>query len=381
MKIIIAPDSFKESLTSQEVANSIESGFKSVFPNAEFIKLPIADGGEGTVDSLVAATQGHIEHLTVTGPMGEQVESFYGITGDGQCAIIEMAAASGLMLVPASKRNPMKATSYGTGELIAAALNKGVRHIILGIGGSATIDGGVGMLQALGIRFMDNNFDDIPFGGDGLELLVNIDIDKLDPRVHECKIDIACDVNNPLVGTLGAAAIFGPQKGATPEMVDRLDRALNNYADVIKQQLNIECHDTHGGGAAGGMGVAAKVFLNGKLRSGIDIIIETLGFEKELSDCQLVITGEGCIDGQTARGKAPIGIAKLAQRYKIPVIGFAGILSDEAETVHEYGFNAIFSILPRLSNIDDALSQAGDNLYNCARNVAKVLQVGQKLKY
>ncbi|SFC08330.1 glycerate kinase [Pragia fontium] len=379
MKIVIAPDSFKESLTSQEVATAIESGFKTVFPHAEFIKLPIADGGEGTVDSLVAATQGHIEHLIVTGPIGEQIDSFYGITGDGQCAIIEMAAASGLMLVPTAQRNPMEATSYGTGELITSALDKGIRHLILGIGGSATVDGGIGMLQALGVRFMDSHLKDVPFGGHGLERLAHIDISELDPRIHECKIDIACDVNNPLIGEFGAAQVFGPQKGATPEMVERLDRALTNYADVIKHELNIESHYIHGGGAAGGMGVAAKVFLKGRLRSGIDIVIEAIGLEKELNNCQLVITGEGCIDGQTTGGKAPIGIAKLAQRYNIPVIGFAGILSEGAEVVHQHGLDAIFSILPRLSKLDDALYSAGDNLYNCARNVAEALQIGQKL--
>ena len=254
MKIVIAPDSFKESLTALEVANAIETGFKRIFPNAEYVKLPMADGGEGTVQSLVDATQGCLIEAEVTAPLGNQVKSFFGLSGDGKTAIIEMAAASGLHLVPMDKRNPCQTTSFGTGELIKQALNLGVQHIILGIGGSATNDGGAGMLQALGLRLLDKNGQSIGFGGAELSNLTEIQLVDLDPRLQHVQIEVACDVNNPLCGERGASAIFGPQKGATPEMVKELDAALAHFAEIAERDCGKKIQDQPGAGAAGGMG-------------------------------------------------------------------------------------------------------------------------------
>lgn len=266
MKIIIAPDSFKESVSASRCAQAIKAGFVSIFPQAECVCLPIADGGEGTVEAMVEATDGKMVMLPVMGPMGDFVGAFYGLSGDGQTAFIEMAAASGLMLVPAGERNPLRATSYGTGELIRHALDAGVRHIILGIGGSATVDGGMGMAQALGARFLDERGESVGLGGGALQRLVKIDLSDLDPRLHDCRIEVACDVDNPLLGERGAAAVFGPQKGACIEMVAVLERGLQNYARVMLAATGQDVAAMVGGGAAGGMGAAARVFLNATLK-------------------------------------------------------------------------------------------------------------------
>ncbi len=262
MKIVIAPDSFKESLSAEKCCQAIKAGFSTLFPDANYICLPIADGGEGTVDAMVAATGGNIVTLEVCGPMGEKVNAFYGLTGDGKTAVIEMAAASGLMLVAPEKRNPLLASSFGTGELIRHALDNGIRHIILGIGGSATVDGGMGMAQALGVRFLDADGQVLVANGGNLARVASIEMDECDPRLANCHIEVACDVDNPLVGARGAAAVFGPQKGATPEMVEELEQGLQNYARVLQQQTEINVCQMAGGGAAGGMGIAAAVFLN-----------------------------------------------------------------------------------------------------------------------
>ncbi|MBX4777437.1 glycerate 3-kinase [Klebsiella grimontii] len=379
MKIIIAPDSFKESVSASRCAQAIKAGFVSIFPQAECVCLPIADGGEGTVEAMVEATDGKMVMLPVMGPMGDFVGAFYGLSGDGQTAFIEMAAASGLMLVPAGERNPLRATSYGTGELIRHALDAGVRHIILGIGGSATVDGGMGMAQALGARFLDERGESVGLGGGALQRLVKIDLSDLDPRLHDCRIEVACDVDNPLLGERGAAAVFGPQKGACIEMVAVLERGLQNYARVMLAATGQDVAPMVGGGAAGGMGAAARVFLNATLKSGIDIVLEAVHLEEALRDADLVITGEGRMDSQTVGGKAPVGVARIAKKYDIPVIGIAGVLGDGVEAVHQHGIDAVFSILPALAPLAEVLDRGEQNLYACARNIACAIKLGQQI--
>lgn len=377
MKIVIAPDSFKESLSADKCAQAIKAGFADVFPDAEYVCLPIADGGEGTVEAMVAATGGRIVYLAVTGPMGEPVKAFYGLTGEGKAAVIEMAAASGLMLVSPQARNPMVASSYGTGELIRHALDAGIRHIILGIGGSATVDGGMGMAQALGVRFIDAQGEALVAGGEALARLAQIDMAGLDARLHECVIEVACDVDNPLTGPRGAAAVFGPQKGATPAMVEALERGLVNYARVLEALTGDDLSTLAGGGAAGGMGIAAGVFLGAELKPGIDIVLSAVKLEQAMEHATFVITGEGRIDSQTAGGKAPVGVASIARRHNVPVIGIAGVLGEGVEVVHQHGIDVVFSILPRLAPLSDVLVEGEANLYYCARNIASTLKLGQ----
>ncbi|MEW8987725.1 MAG: glycerate kinase, partial [Bacillus sp. (in: firmicutes)] len=337
MKIVIAPDSFKESLTALEAANAIERGFKSIFPNAVYHKMPMADGGEGTVQSLVDATNGTIEERIVTGPLGNPVKSFFGLMGDGKTAVIEMAAASGLHLVPMEKRNPLVTSTRGTGELISAALDLGVKHIIIGIGGSATNDGGAGMIQALGAKLLDEEGETIGPGGGALSQIATVDLSGLDNRLKDVHIDVACDVDNPLTGPRGASAIFGPQKGATPEMVKLLDKNLSHFADVIEKALGKSFRDIEGAGAAGGLGASLLAFLNADLKRGIDIVLHAMNFESVVKDADLVITGEGRIDSQTVYGKTPIGVAKAAKKYGVPVIGLAGSISQDSDVVIEHG--------------------------------------------
>ncbi len=380
MKIVIAPDSYKESLSALDVATAIEQGFREIFPQAEYIKLPVADGGEGTVEAMVAATQGRIVEVTVTGPLGTQVEGFYGLSGDEQSAFIEMAAASGLELVLPEQRNPLITTSWGTGELIRHALDAGVKHIIIGIGGSATNDGGAGMVQALGAKLLDSEGNPLGQGGGALETLARIDISELDRRLHDCRIEVACDVTNPLTGKEGATAIFGPQKGATPEMITRLDTALAHYAELIKRDLDLDVLDLAGGGAAGGMGAALFAFCGAELRQGIEIVTDALHLDRYVAEADLVITGEGRIDSQTVHGKVPVGVAKVAKRYNKPVIGIAGSLTADVGVVHEHGIDAVFSVIYGICTLDDALKNAAENVRMTARNVAAVLKAGQALR-
>ncbi|WP_318517558.1 glycerate kinase [Photobacterium leiognathi] len=372
MKIIIAPDSYKESLTAMEVATAIENGFRQVIPNAEYIKLPMADGGEGTVQSLVDASNGTIIERSVTGPLGEQVNGFFGLMGDGKTAIIEMAAASGLHLVSPDLRNPMLTTSFGTGELILAALDKGVEHIIVGIGGSATNDGGIGMAQALGVRFLDENNKQISYGGGALDRLHHIDISNIDPRLVSVRLEVACDVDNPLCGEKGTSQVFGPQKGATPEMVTQLDNNLAHYAEIIKRDLGKDVKDMAGAGAAGGMGAALLGLFNTQLRPGIEIVMDAVNLADALKDADLVITGEGRIDSQTIHGKTPIGVARTAKRFNKPVIGIAGSLSYDCNVVLEHGIDAVFSVVPRSVSLAEALAEAAINVELTARNVAAI---------
>ncbi|HDY7819951.1 TPA: glycerate kinase [Vibrio vulnificus] len=370
MKIIIAPDSYKESLTAMDVAIAIEKGFKQVLPDAHYVKLPMADGGEGTVQSMVDATGGTIIEHTVTGPLGQRVDGFFGLLGEGKTAVIEMAAASGLHLVTPDQRNPLITTTFGTGELIKAALDHGVKHIIVGIGGSATNDGGIGMAQALGIKLLDAQGNALGHGGGELAKLATIDCSQLDPRLAQVRLEVACDVDNPLCGPKGASAVFGPQKGATPEMVTILDKNLAHYATIIKQQLDVDVRDMAGAGAAGGMGAALLGLLNAELRPGIEIVMDAVHLDEIVADADLVITGEGRIDSQTIHGKTPIGVARTAKKHGLPVIGIAGCLSADCGVVHEHGLDAVFAVVNRSVDLPTALAEAAENVELTARNVA-----------
>ncbi len=377
MKIVIAPDSFKESLSASEVADQIEAGFRDIFPDFEYAKLPMADGGEGTVAALAAATLGKIVNISVTGPLGEKVEAFYGITGDEKTAIIEMAAASGLDLIPSGLRNPLKTTSYGTGELILAALDTGLREFIVGIGGSATNDGGAGMLQALGAKLLDIHGQAISFGGEALARLDRIDLSRFDPRLQHCKFQVACDVDNPLCGVNGASSVFGPQKGATPEMVASLDSSLEHFAKLIQRDLQRDVANIPGAGAAGGMGAAFLAFLDARLNSGIDLVVLATGLEEAIRTADLVITGEGQMDAQSAHGKAPVGVARVAGRYRVPVIGISGSLGDGASLLNQHGITALFSVVNGPCSLEAALGDAAKNIRATAKNVAAVISIGQ----
>lgn len=380
MKIVIAPDSYKESLSALEVANAIEQGFREIWPDADYVKIPVADGGEGTVEAMVEATTGRIVEVDVTGPLGEPVTAFYGLSGDERTAFIEMAAASGLEQVPVTLRDPIKTTSWGTGELIRHALDVGVEHIIIGLGGSATNDGGAGMVQALGAKLLDAQQNDIGQGGAALEALAQIDISQLDKRLAACRIEVACDVTNPLTGKEGASAVFGPQKGATAETIDRLDTALAHYAQIIARDLKVDVLELAGGGAAGGMGAALYAFCGAQLRRGIEIVTDALQLDACVADADLVITGEGRIDSQTIHGKVPVGVAKVAKRYNKPVIGIAGSLTVDVGIVHEHGLDAVFSVIYTICTLDDALKNAAENVRMTARNVAATLKMGQTLR-
>ncbi|MFB7304028.1 glycerate kinase [Heyndrickxia sporothermodurans] len=378
MKIIIAPDSFKESLSALEAANAIEEGFSAVIPDAEYIKLPMADGGEGTVQSLVDATNGKIIEKVVTGPLGLPVQGFFGLLGNGKTAVIEMSAASGIHHVPLDKRNPLLTTTYGTGELIVEALNFGAKEIIMGLGGSATNDGGAGMAQALGAKLLNNQKEQISFGGAALSDLKTIDISQVDSRLSNVQFIVACDVDNPLTGENGASAIFGPQKGATQEMVTRLDKSLMHFANIIKKELHKNVERVLGAGAAGGMGAGMLAFFNAELKRGVDIVTQTLKLETHLDGADLVITGEGKIDGQTIFGKTPIGVAKLAKKKGIPVIGVAGYIEDKNRRVREEGIDALFSIVPGATSLEDAMTNAYQYLKDCSENIARVIDMFKK---
>ncbi|QLH63607.1 glycerate kinase [Serratia symbiotica] len=376
-KVVIAPDSFKESLSALEVADAIECGFSQIFPQVRYIKLPMADGGEGTVESMVAATDGEIIELEVTGPLGRPVQAFYGLLGDGETAVIEMAAASGLHLVPNGQRDPRITTSYGTGELMLAALAHGVKAMVLGMGGSATNDGGAGMIQALGARLLDAQRQPLPPGGAALAQLAHIDLVGLDPRLRQLSITAACDVDNPLCGEKGASAVFGPQKGTTPQMVAQLDAALRHYGELMEQVTGREIVRQPGTGAAGGMGAALLGMLEARLRPGIEIVIEALRLEEAVRGADLVITGEGRLDSQSIHGKTPIGVARVAKRHGLPVIGIAGSLAPDYQVVHLHGIDAAFSVLDRIVTLEEALAGSAHNLEVTARNVAAVWRLAQ----
>ncbi len=375
MKIVIAPDSFKGNLSALEVAKLIEKGIRRVYPKVRIVKVPMADGGEGTVQSLVDATKGRIIRKEVTGPLEKKIKAFYGILGDGKTAVIEMASASGLPLVPKKKRNPLLTTTYGTGELIRAALDRGCRKIIVGIGGSATVDGGAGMAQALGARLLDRKGGEIDFGGGALENLEEIDLSKLDKRLKKTKVLIASDVDNPLTGPKGAAKVYAPQKGATPSMVKRLEKNLKRYASSIKRDLKKDIKDIPGTGAAGGLGAGLIAFLNAKIRLGVDIVIETVGLEKHLKDADLVITGEGKMDSQTIYGKTPIGVAKLAKKYNIPVIAIVGEVSEGVEVVYKHGIDGIMTTTPYPMTRSQAVGKSSQLIPDASEQLMRLIKI------
>ena len=375
MKFVLAPDSFKESLTAKEVADAMEVGIKKIFKDAECVKVPMADGGEGTVQSLVDATDGKIYEVVVTGPLGNKVNAKYGILGDGQTAVIEMAEESGIHYVKKEDRNPLITTTFGTGELIKSALDKGVKKIIIGIGGSATNDGGAGMLQALGAKLLDKDNKEIPFGGGGLSDLVKINLDDFDKRIKEVEIEVACDVSNTLTGKEGASAVFGPQKGATEEIIKILDENLHHYADIVNKTIGKDMENQKGSGAAGGLGFALLAFCDGKLNRGIDIVIKYADLSEKMKGASYVITGEGSIDSQTKFGKTPFGVSQVAKQYDIPVIGIAGNVGEGIDELYDLGFDSILSIMPGVMTLDKALSNAKENIENTLENVARLLSI------
>ncbi|KYC62185.1 Glycerate kinase [Heyndrickxia coagulans] len=375
---LLAPDSFKESMTAKEVCAAMEAGIKKAIPDAVCIQVPMADGGEGTVQSLVDATGGTIYQQTVTGPLGHPVTACYGILGDGETAVIEMASASGIHLVTKETKNPLVTTTYGTGELIKACLDKKVKQILIGIGGSATNDGGAGMAQALGAKFLDERGGMLPFGGGALGDLAEIDLAGLDPRLKEVQIFVASDVTNPLCGENGASHVFGPQKGATKEMVALLDTNLSHYAAIIKEQLGKDVAEVPGAGAAGGLGAGLMVFTDAVLKSGIELVVEYTGLEQKVKDADIVLTGEGSIDFQTQFGKAPYGVARAAKKHGKPVIAVAGYVGEQIDVLYEKGIDAIFGILPRPMALEDALQTGAANIERTCENIARLLVLAKQ---
>lgn len=370
---VLAPDSFKESMTAKEVCMAMEAGIKKVYSNGKFIHVPMADGGEGTVQSLVDATGGQLYFANVTGPLGNQVCAKYGIMGDQETAVIEMAEASGIHLINKKTKNPLMTTTYGTGELIIECLNKGVKRMIIGIGGSATNDGGTGMAEALGVKFLDQSGNCLPRGGGSLNLLNKIDCSHLDKRLASVELLIACDVTNPLCGENGASFVFGPQKGATKEMAEQLDRNLAHYASIVKEQLKIDIKDYPGSGAAGGLGAGLLIFTNAVLKKGIDLVIEYSCLKEKIKEADFVFTGEGGIDFQTQYGKTPYGVAKAAKEQNVKVIAIAGYVGEGIDVLYQGGIDAIFGIIPKAGCLEDLLKEGPKNVERTCENIARLL--------
>ncbi|MBR9786464.1 glycerate kinase [Vibrio sp. J1-1] len=372
MKVVIAPDSFKESLTAKQVSDAIKRGLKRVWKDAEFVTIPVADGGEGTVQALIDATQGELVVVSVKGPLGTEINAHYGILGDRETAVIEMAEASGLHLVPQELRDPKRTSSFGTGQLILDALDKGIQRFIIGLGGSATNDGGIGMLAALGVRFLNQAGEEITPDGAGLVELVSIDHSTLDARLAECDFLVACDVDNPLCGEEGASKVFGPQKGATKEDIELLDGALKKFGELTEQVMGRHVLTEKGAGAAGGMGAALMGFLSSSMKPGIEIVLDTVKLSEHVSDADIVFTGEGRIDQQTIHGKTPMGVAKVAKQFDLPVIALAGCTGENYQAVYECGIDAVFVCVSRAMSLPEALEEADINLENLAENVARL---------
>ena len=375
MKFVIAPDSFKESMTAKAAAVAIQAGLQKIYPDADYELVPMADGGEGTVQSLVDATEGEIITADVQNPLDETVSAFYGVLGDQQTAVIEMSAASGIQFVTTETKNPLITTTYGTGQLIKDALDRGMRRFIIGLGGSATNDGGAGMAEALGVRFLDENRQQIARGGAALATLHEIDMSNLDPRVAESEFLLASDVTNPLVGETGASAVFGPQKGATPAIVAELDAALTNYAAVIKAQLGVDLANTPGAGAAGGLGAGMLAFTQAKMQSGISLVVEATELVAKAANADVAFVGEGAIDFQTQYGKTPMGAAQAIKQASpnAKVIGLAGYVGDGIDALYDLGIDAVFSIVPGAVDLPTAMKTGEANLTRTAENIARLL--------
>ncbi|WP_434798242.1 glycerate kinase family protein [Terrisporobacter vanillatitrophus] len=377
MKIVIAIDSLKGSLSSIEAANAIKKGIENSKLDADVEIKPLADGGEGTIDALVEGMNGKRKIVKVCGPAGKQVEATYGLLDDSKTAIMEMAQAAGITQVSENEKNPLMTTTYGVGEMIKAAINEGCRNFIIGIGGSATNDAGVGMLQSLGFKFYDKNDNLVNLGGQVLNQIKRIDDSEKIKELEECNFKIACDVNNPLFGLNGAAYIYGPQKGATPKIVEELDNGLRNFAEVVKKDLKKDLANTPGAGAAGGLGYGFITFLNSKLESGVQIILNETKLEESIKDADIVVTGEGRLDNQTAMGKAPIGVAKLAKKYGVKVIAIAGCTTDDAIACNEEGIDAFFSIVNKPTSLEQAMDpkNAENNMINTSTQIFNLIKV------
>lgn len=376
MRIVVAPDSFKGCLTALEVGEALKAGILSVCGGAEVDVVPMADGGEGTVRSLVDASSGRMFSVEVLDPLSRPVRAEYGLMGDGKTAVIEMAAASGLPLLKDHERNPAITTTYGTGQLIEAALDVGATRLIVGIGGSATNDGGAGMAQALGVRLVDESGRELERGGESLSRLGRIDVSGMDARLRSAEVTVACDVTNPLTGPEGAAAVYGPQKGATPDMVDTLDRALSHYAAVIRDQLGIDVAGAKGAGAAGGLGAGLMAFLKASLRPGVEIVIEATRLADRVAGADLVVTGEGRLDSQTRMGKTPMGVAMVAQELGVPVIGVAGQVAGDADILHDLGFAALIGITDGPMTLAESVRSAERLLKRTGERIMRLIKLG-----
>ena len=377
VKVVIAPQTFKGSLSGMQAAKAIGEGVLSVFSDAELHLVPVADGGDGTVDALVEASKGRFFTSQVIGPLGNPIEAVWGVMGDQETAVIEMATASGLVLVPTSRRDPRITTTYGTGQLLREAIDKGYRKFIVGIGGSATNDGGAGVAQALGVRLLDKDGRQLGYGGSPLAYLAKIDMSDFYPSAPELSITIATDVNNPLCGPKGASAIYGPQKGATPEIVKELDRALANYANVIKNDLGLDVVDVPGAGAAGGLGAGLMAFLNARIHSGVDLVCDALNIDEHLKNADLVITGEGEVDSSTIFNKAPIGVARRAKKVKAAVIVVAGSLGEGYQEVYKHGVDAVVSVQDHPMAMEESLVRAEELLRNASERAMRLVNIGE----
>ncbi|MGL6246518.1 glycerate kinase [Pseudomonas sp.] len=378
MKIVIAPDSFKDSLSAQGVADAIALGLAQVWPDAQLVKCPMADGGEGTVESILAACEGQLRRTQVRGPLGVAVDAAWGWLPQSHTAIIEMAEASGLQLVPPGQRDACISSTFGTGELICAALDAGAQRVILAIGGSATNDAGAGAMQALGVKLLDAHGQTLAPGGLALAQLAQIDLSAIDPRLANVRFDIAADVNNPLCGPHGASAIFGPQKGASPEQVRQLDAALGHFAEQCAQALGKDVQDEPGSGAAGGLGFAAKAFLEAQFKAGVEVVAELVGLADAVKGADLVITGEGRFDAQTLRGKTPFGVARIAQGQVVPVIVIAGTLGEGYQELYAHGIDAAFALASGPMTLEQACADAPRLLQDRASDIARVWRMARR---
>lgn len=378
MKIVIAPDSFKGSSSAIQVAERIAKGIRKVSPDAEIVKIPVADGGEGTVEAVVAGGNGIFRDVEVTGPLGDRITARYGIL-DGTRAVIEMAAASGLPLVPKEKRNPLNTTTRGTGELIRDALDQGCREFLIGIGGSATNDAGVGLAQALGYSFLDRNGSEIGYGGGALSSLSRIDTAGADKRIEKSSFAVACDVKNPLYGEEGAAHVYGPQKGATAEIIKILDQNMRHFARIIEQQLGQDVSQIPGAGAAGGLGAGLVAFCQALLKSGINAILDIVRFDEQAASADLIITGEGAMDKSSIYGKVPVGVAARVDGRHIPVLAIVGNIGSGASIVYRHGIDAIMSTMDKAMPLEEAMANSGEMLENAAERAMRLVEIGKRL--
>lgn len=379
MKFLFASDSFKGTLSSERIIELLTQAAKDVFPECEVLGVPIADGGEGTVEALISATKGNKQIVQVHGPLMELTESYYGIIHE-DTAVIEMAAASGLPMIPKSRRNPLNTTTYGTGELIREALDAGYRKIFIAIGGSATNDGGMGAMSALGIRFLDEDGSRLQGTGAELSKVVDIDVSELHPGVMQSEITVMCDVNNPLTGPEGATYTFGKQKGATPEILDEIEEGMKHYARIIRDQFGVDANEIPGAGAAGGLGAALCIFLQAKMVSGIETVLDLIDFKSLLDDVDIVITGEGRIDWQSAYGKVPSGVGKRCKEKGVPVIAIVGGIGEGAEKIYDFGVESIISTINGAMKIEEALERADELYISAAERLFRIIKVGMSIR-